>query len=145
MKVKTIIPTESADQFKNEHGIYVFPFDVIDKTPGGSNLGRIEWHMEFHKGKKTKGRYYIEKILVWATQTRDERYVKKIFEIPCYTESIYASPSSTGNRNYYLSYVWRIMQCEVHNTLMFSAYPENQHVALEIGVGSSISADIMFK
>lgn len=138
--MKTAVTTYSAEHFKNEHGIYVFPFKVLDST-----YGRIEWHMEFQHGKKTKGRYHIEKILVWATQTVDERYVKKVFEIPCYTESIYASPSGIGGRDHYLSNVWRIMPCEVHKTLMFSAYPENQHKELEIGVGSSISADIIFK
>ncbi len=138
--MKTQLEIYNADEFKNEHGIYVFPFKVLDPT-----YGRIEWHMEFQHGKKTKGRYYIEKILVWATQTQDERYKKKIFEIPCYTESIYASPSGIGGRDHYLSNVWRVMTCEVHKTLMFSAYPENKHSSLEIGVGSSISADIIFK
>ncbi len=121
--------------------IYEFPFQVLDKRSGGSNLGRIEWHVEPIKGRKTKNRYYIEKLLIWTTQTKDERYKGKIFEIPCYSESI---TGDSINRESYLNYVWRTMYCEVHKGIVFSAYPANHHGVLKINVGSSISIGMDF-
>lgn len=141
-KEKYKINIVPADDFKTDYGTYEFPFEALDKTPGGSNLGRIEWHIEPFKSKKNKGRYYIEKILVFASQTRDERYKGKIFEIPCYTESITAD--SLHNRDSYFHYVWRMLWCEVHNTVYFSAYPKNKHKKLVINVESSISSEIEF-
>jgi len=135
------LKTMSADKFKDKDGYYIFPFEVLDKTLGGSSLGRIEWHIEPIKGRKTKGRYYIEKLLVWVSQTRDEEYMKKIFEIPCYSECI---TGDTLKRESYLNYVWRVMYCEVHKGIVFSAYPSNHHKELKIDVGSSVSLDIDF-
>jgi len=140
--------THSAEKFKDKSGYYVFPFDVLDKTPGGSNLGRIEWHIEPVRGKKDRkeGRYYIEKLLVWASQTRDEKYKSKVFEIPCYSEAISASYHHNGRMpDSFMAYVWRVMFCEIHKMPVFSAYPDNQHTQLKIDVGSSISIDIDFK
>lgn len=137
----TIKPVK-ADEFKGKDGIYRFPFEVLDKTPGESNLGRIEWGIEPLRGKKTGGRYMIEGILIWARQTRDERYAKKIFYIECFSESITAD---IIERKSYLSYVWRTMFCEEHKNLIFDAYPANNHSILEINVESSISIDINFK
>ena len=141
--MKKEIKTVSADSFKTDRGEYVFPFECLDKTPGGSNLGRIEWHVEPIKSNKNKGRYYIEKLLVFASQTRDERYKGKIFEIPCYTESITADV--LHHRDSYFHYVWRMTWCEVHNTAFFSAYPKNEHTKLVINVNSSISSEIEFE
>ena len=135
------IKIESAEAFKDKDGYYIFPFEVLDKTEGGSNLGRIEVQLEFLRGKKTKGRYYIEKILLQFRQTRDPRYFGKVFEIPCWTEAILGD---SLERESYLNYVWRIMHCEVHKDLFFCAYPANNHKALKINVGSSIGADIDF-
>lgn len=138
-KIKTINPKA----FENENGIYIFPFKVLDDTPGGSNLGRIEWNIEAIRGNKNKGRYYIEKLLIYATQTHDERYgARNIFEIPCFSESI---SGDCLNRESFLNYVWRIMPCEMHKTFVLSAYPGNQHKELIIDVGSSIGIDIDFK
>jgi len=138
------IKTRSAEEFRGDDGIYRFPFVCLDETPGGRSLGRIEWHVEPVKGRKTNGRYYIEKLFVWPSQTYDERYYKKpIFEIPCYAESITAD--SLRDRASYMHCVWRFMYCEVHKCPIFSAYPANEHNTLEINVGSSISIDIEFK
>lgn len=132
----------SAENFKQKNGEYVFPFELLDKTPGGSSLGRIEWHIEPSKGRKVGGRYYIEKLLVWASQTRDERYNGKIFEIPCYSESIYASCLAEDS---YFKYVWRMLFCGVHKNPVFSAYPGDKHKELVINTGSSICLEINFK
>lgn len=136
-KVKTI----SAKQFKDKNGTYIFPFKVIDKQ-----FGRIEWHIEPIKGRKSgmgRGLYYIETLLVWATQTRDVRYLGKTFEIPCFTEAIVAD--SLRKSNSYFHYVWRMIFCDTHKTVSFSAYPANEHKTLEINVDSSISSSIEFK
>lgn len=140
----------SADVFKKSDGystVYEFPFDVLDKTPGGSNLGRIEWHMEFIPGKKQTrkymhGRRYYEKIYVWATQTRDKRYQKKVFEIPCFVECI--TGDSLRARSSFMHHVWRVMPCELHDIPTFSAYPANHHRALRIPIDSTISIEPEF-
>lgn len=141
MQKKLNIVSAKAYKNKDGWGEYRFPFEVLDKTPGGSNLGRIEWHLEALTGKKTKGRYYIEKLHIWATQTRDPRYAKKIFEIPCYSESFLGD---SIKRESYLNYVWRVMPCEIHKTMMFSAYPANNHKELVVNAGSGIGIDIDF-
>lgn len=128
-------------------GIYRFPFDVLDKTPGGSNLGRIEWHVETLHGAKKNGRYHIEKLYVWATQTRDPRYKNKVFEITsCCTECVMGFNLKSSNQTFFLSCVWRMMICEIHKAPVLSAYPEDKHSVLEIGsVWSSIGINIDFK
>lgn len=136
---------KSAEEFKDEHGYYVFPFEVLDKTPGGSNLGRIEWHIELVRSKKKDGRYWIEKLLVWPSQTRDERYPRNIiWEIECYAECI-TSRNYQGESNSFIANVWRMFFCEVHKNLIMTAYPRNQHSQLKINVGSSISIDADFE
>lgn len=133
---------KQANEFRIDDGSYVFPFDVLDKTPGGFNLGRIEWHLEPFYGRKKKGKYYIEKIYVWATQTRDDRYYRIIFEIPCFSDSITAD--SLRRRSSYFHYVWRMNFCEIHKMPVFSAYPADEHSRLELDVSSSISCGIDF-
>lgn len=129
---------------KNSDWKYSFPFEVLDKTPGGKSLGRIEWCIEPFIGKKKKeGRYYIEKLWVWAKQTRDKRYLGKIFEIPCFSESIMGD---SINRNGFLNHVWLNFPCAEHKGQMqFWAYPQNHHSILEITADSSIAIDIKFK
>ena len=140
--IKKEIKTESADSFKDENGYYVFPFEVLDKTPGGSNLGRIEWCIEPIRGKKKQGRIMIEKLLVWAKQTRDERYVGKIFEIPCHTEAI---TGDSIDRNSFLNHVWYWYFCPDHNTVGMWAYPRNEHSKMVINCGSSFGVTAEFK
>lgn len=147
MKKKIQFKPVSAKSFRDKDGYYLFPFECLDKTPGGSNLGRIEWHMELVPSKKgqtkyEKGRYHIEKLLVWASQTRDPRYQKKVFEIPCWAEAL--TSDSLRERGSYMHYVWRVMICELHKNVVFSAYPANEHKVLKINVGSSISIDADF-
>ena len=136
--------TVSAEKYRIANsGRYVFPFTALDDIwKDGSSLGRIQWRIEPIKGRKTKGRYYYEKLLVSATQTRDPRYKGMIFEIPCYSESI---TGDSINRESFLNYVWRTLHCEIHNTTMLDAYPANHHTQLVINVSSSISIDIDFK
>jgi len=133
---------ESADQFK-KGSYYEFPFTALDPTPGGSNLGRIEWCIELFPGKKSRreGRYFIEKLLVFARQTRDERYAGKTFEIPCNVEMINGSRMKGPN---FLAQVWAVEFCSEHKAIILTAYPENHHTKLTIYVNSSIMMDISF-
>jgi hypothetical protein len=133
--------TITAEGFKDKDGSFVFPFQVLDDRKDGSSLGRIMWQIELIKGRKYKGRYYIEKLLVWARQTRDDKYAGKVFEIPCYSEALLGD---SIDRESYINYVWHIQPCEVHNSLVFSAYPSNSHKALKINVDSSISINADF-
>lgn len=136
--------TVSAESFRDENRYYVFPFVALDPTPGGNNLGRIEWHIEpIRSKKKERGMYFIEKLYVWASQTYDERYKGKVFEIPCFAECITAS--ALRDRDSYLHHVWKAQICELHKSMWFSAYPQNHHTSLKINVGSSISIDADFK
>lgn len=138
---KVKFKTVSAKNFRDKDGYYQFPFEALDKTIGGSNLGRIEWHLELVPIKK-RGRFYIEKLFLWASQTRDPRYTKKVFEIPCWSEALTAD--SLRERGSYMHYVWRVMICELHKNVLFSAYPANEHSVLKINVDSSISIDADF-
>jgi hypothetical protein len=131
----------SADEFKCKDGSYRFPFVCVDKTPGGRNLGRIEWCIEPIKGKKVKGRYYIESLLVWAMQTYDPRYIGKTFKIPCYMKQL-EGPNYNPN---YFSRVWRIAFCAEHGALVFDAYPANEHTVLVIEGKSSVYNNIYFE
>jgi hypothetical protein len=142
MKNKTF-KTASADKYLNKiTNQYEFPFEVLDKTPGGSNLGRIEWCIELIRSKRKKeGLYYIEKLYLWAKQTRDKRYIGKIFEIPCYADCV-GGPS----RESFLKGVWRVGFCDIHKTLILEAYPDkDNYKKLVINNGSSILMDIYFE
>jgi len=47
------IKTISAKKYYDKKlGNYIFPFQVLDDTPGGSNLGRIEVCIELFKSKR---------------------------------------------------------------------------------------------
>lgn len=136
---------KSAEQFKDENGYYVFPFEVLDKTPGGSNLGRIEWHIELVRSKKKDGRYWIEKLYVWPSQTRDKKYPRNIiWVIDCRAECL-TSRNYQDESNSFISNVWKIQFCEVHKNIFMSAYPKNRHSKLKINVQSSISIDASFE
>ena len=142
-EIRTIKANKFKVSTKKWESVYRFPFKVLDDTPGGSNLGRIEWCIEPFKGKKHHGRYYIEKLWVWAKQTRDKRYAKKIFEIPCFSEAI--SGDSLKQKDSFLHNVWLTFFCGEHrNSMQFWAYPENGKSILEIDVSSSISINIEF-
>ena len=127
--------TCSADSLKSDDYTYCFPFTVLDDTPGGRNLGRIMWGIELLHGRKRKGRYYIDKLLVFARQTRDKRYTGKIFEIPCFAEMLQGG---------FIEHVWNIAICPEHNGPILTAYPDNQHSSLVINVLSSISIEANF-
>lgn len=132
----------SAEAFNTSGGTYRFPFEVLDKTPGGSNLGRIEWGIEpVWSKRKREGRHYIEKLYVWARQTRDPRYSKFVFEIPCYAEALTGTSIEKGH---FLHHVWYYGFCPEHKSAYMMAYPADQHTALEIRTFSSISLEAQF-
>ena len=135
------IKTNSADKFKDKDGYYIFPFDVLDKRTDGASLGRIQIQIEPIMSKKTKSRYYIEKLLICFRQTRDERYKGKLFEIPCWSEMILGDAIG---RESYMNYVWKVFLCEIHKTFVFDAYPANNHKALKIDIDSSVAISIDF-
>lgn len=135
--------TVSAADFKGEGGTYRFPFEVLDPTPGGENLGRIEWCIELIWSKRKKwGCHHIEKIYLWAKQTRDPRYAKKILEIECFAEAL--TSNSVFGLDSYIHNVWYIGQCPEHKTPFMAAYPGNKHTALEINIFSSICLEAVF-
>jgi hypothetical protein len=136
-------PVKADKYFDKKLGVYRFPFEVLDKTPGGSNLGRIEWNIEPIMAKRKKdGFYRVEKIYLWARQTRDKRYEGKVFEIPCYSESIFSSPTKGDS---FFKGVWKIGFCPMHKTLVLEAYADdNNYKALHIRTCSSIGVDIEF-
>ncbi len=122
---------------------FSFPFTVMDPTPGGKNLGRIEWNIEILPGKKPKGRApVIGALAVWARQTRDPRYQGVIFHLPCYTDMLH----SNRDRDDFTKFVWRVGFCEVHKgSAILAAYPDDKHSKLIIDVGSSISGEAYFE
>lgn len=144
MKKNNEIKTISAKKYYDKKsGRYIFPFQVLDDTPGGSNLGRIEVCIEpFRSKRKIRGRYYVDKILIWFCQTRDKKYSGKTFEIPCFAESICGD--SLNRFNSYTACIWRMSYCEIHKQIIMDAYPRNEHSKLIIDVSSSISIDLEF-
>ena len=147
MKKEIAIPEtwtlDDGAAYRDERAQYHFPFVAVDPTPGGSNLGRIEWHVELLRGRKVRGLYWLYCLLVWASQTRDPRYTKRLFHLPVYAESWTTSSRVQGNS--YMSHVWRTTFCELHGTTWFSAYPTNEHSSLVVDAGSSISIEVEFQ
>jgi len=135
------IEFSSIEEFKRRDGSYIFPFEVLNKTPGGSNLWRIEANIEIVKGRKKKGMYRIEGIILWFSQTRDERYLWKNFFIPCWAEWI-SRNDKNGN---FFAHVWYTWFCSEHGNIAFSAYPNNNFKELRIYTNSSIYATIDFQ
>ena len=135
---KKIEPIDPID-FKVDEWKYEFPFKVLDDTPGGSNLGRIQWYVEMHPMPKKRGRKNIKEIWVWARQTRDERYANKIFRIETWAEGL-----TTNSLKESFS-PWRIFFCEEHKgAVVLDAYPKNHHTKLVICPFSSISCEVDF-
>lgn len=131
--------------------VYCFPFDNLDKSPiakqfSGNSLGRIGWCIEPRKIKydRTKKRYYITQILIWATQTRDKRYANKVFGINCMAETI--GGISHKFRDYeegVINQTWR-MGFTPQKTLYLDTYPNNKFNLLYIDATSSISVNINY-
>jgi hypothetical protein len=124
-----------------EQGAHVFDFEVFDRTPGGTNLGRIEWHIE-----PLARRNRLTGLLVFASQTRDPRYAKRVFWIPCGADGLDGRHAvREPGVNDFVELVWRVAPCAFHRSLVLSAYPGDHHDELVIGVGSSISVDAQFR
>jgi hypothetical protein len=122
---------------------YLFPFICMDHTPGGSNLGRIEWNVEVYKSKKNnRGFQNITQLIVWAKQTRDKRYVGKFFLLDCNTAGILTH--SNKIRADFIHCAWLLSICDVHRNPIISAYPEDNHVALWIERYSDIGTRMCF-
>lgn len=119
------------------NGYYRFPFDTFDKTPGGSNWGRIEWRLE-PVAKRGK----IVKIFLQATQTRDEQYLDKTFELEVGAPSLFGSPR---NNDDFLGKVWRTYYCPEHKTFALEAYPDDHHNVLVIERFSGIGIRASFE
>src|SRR3972149_222499 len=141
MAKNKIVRPQSAKSFLLKDGTYVFPFLVLDPTPGGSNLGRIDWNCELIRSRKIRGRYHLATIYVWARQTRDKRYAGKYFEIPCRSEGL-SGRKLTDKGNALTECTWTVGYCNDHGNVVLSSYPENHHKELVVRVGSSISIEV---
>lgn len=127
------------EAFRTEAG-YEFPFEPFDATPGGTNLGRIEWHLELVR----KGRgAHLEALVLWATQTRDDRYVGRLFRLPVQADLV--TRGTSDGRSDFLTRVWRVGYCDVHRHAILSAYPADEHRRLVAHVWSGISVDLEFR
>jgi hypothetical protein len=133
----------SAETYQTDGG-YLFPFTVMDPTPGGSNLGRIEWHVELYKSQKRRGYSgkFITKMLVWARQTRDPRYDGKVFILDCYTRGIMTCLQTSNDD--FSRHAWFLSVCEEHGGVIISSYPSDHHVALMIETHSEVGTRIRF-
>ena len=136
--------TTSAKKYYDKSKMaYIFPFKCLDDTPDGSNLGRMEWCIEpVRASKKHKeGWYPIEKLYIWARQTRDKQYLNKVFEIPCGAEYIFTSP----NENSFFSGVWMAGYCPEHKNMVLISYPnKDEYNTLVIRNWTSIGVDVRF-
>ena len=129
-------------KLKSNNGDYEFPFEVLDKTPGGQNLGRIQWIVEVFPGKVRDDFRMINKLFVWARQTRDKRYYGKVFEIETYSETITTNLHDDDKQ----FAPWRMMFCPIHKgAFILDAYPSNSCKKLIINTMSSISTGIRFE
>lgn len=143
--LKTKIVFGDAEPFKDGDiiPVYRFPFVGLDTTPGGGNLGRIEWHVELHPAERRRsGEWFVRlsEVWVWASQTRDTRYAGKVFRFETIAEAL---GQSLLGRNFH---PWRVRFCEEHRgAVILSAYPDNQYKTLVIAPCSSISCDVGFE
>lgn len=121
--------------------VYEFPFTLLDPTPGGANLGRIAWCVELHPtARARKGVRRIAEVWVWARQTRDPRYVGRIFKFPTNAESL----GVDALRKSY--HPWRIRFCGEHRgALVLEAYPANEHTKLVVSPCSAIQCEVNFR
>jgi len=129
--------------------IYRIPFTLIDKTPGGKSYGRINWNFEIIRSKKRNGgwfsgkdkRVFIEKIYIWARQTRDKRVSGKVFKLDLLSERL--------NGNVFNEHS-SVEPCTEHlKGTIVSTYPNNEHswqneCILEISATTSVMVDINF-
>ena len=126
---------------------YRIPFTILDKTPGGQSYGRIMWNIEILTGtKKTGGwsdkhkRYWVEKIYLWASQTRDKRISGKVFKLDIFCEAF---------RNHMNKIeITSIEPCSLHkNGTVISFYPNNtdsNESILEISATTSVGFGVNF-
>lgn len=119
-----------------EDGKYILPFDVLDKTEGGSNLGRIEWTIETLQPKR-----WICTFLIEARQTRDIRYKWKTLGIKMWTSCI----GSSFNEDSFIKNLWITSYCKKHKTTIMCAYPQNHHTKLVIWPNSSVYISVYFE
>jgi hypothetical protein len=132
-----IIEEPSPDPFKTARGVYVFPFVPVDPTPGGRNLGRIEWAVEYVVDRRKRN---FSALLISVCQTRDPRYRGKVYRIPGPMTEFINSPSAGGGRDAapFTSLVWRTLVCPVHKALALYAYPKDEHRFLVVEPWSQI-------
>lgn len=122
--------------------IYQIPFTILDNTPNGKSYGRIMWNIEIITGCKSKGgcskfkRYWIEKIYVWASQTRDEEIADKVFKLDLFCKMFM-------NRN--KIEISNIEPCSEHRKgTIISFYPnstQSNKAILEISATTSVAFD----
>jgi hypothetical protein len=132
--------------FKTERG-YRFPFTRLDPTPGGGNIGCIEWHVEFVRGRKRRmGAYGIAAVLVWALQTRDERYAGKSFRLDWHdTRGAMLDRPIDPTRRSFGAGIWFVGFCSEHGQIVLASYPPDGSAALVIETGSSVGNRIYFE
>lgn len=94
-------------------------FDVLDKTPWGKSLGRIERIVE-----PIWIRWSFKKIYVHASQTRDERVDGKRRVIECDTPAFKGGIWDDDN---FFSNAWYIWVCKEHKEMFYMAYPADHH------------------
>lgn len=129
-------------------GLYAFPFLLLDETPGGENLGRIEWHVEPVPGKTPRGRRgesALGGFLVWATQTTDPRYRARTYWLERDTGGLEGRRLTGAPGAAFIENVWIIRRCREHNRLVLSAYPRDHHRRLVFELTSSIAVVAEFR
>ena len=141
--MKTELKFEPAEAYKVDDG-YLFPFTCLDDTPGDSNLGRIEWNLEFYKTKLDKGQRFVTQMLVWARQTRDPRYFGKTFLLDCNTAGVMSSCNRGRKTDDFMHCSWFVAPCPEHKGQIIAAYPEDHHNALHIEMNSWVGTYIKF-
>lgn len=140
--VKTVSPKKFLVTDKSKfHNVYEFPFEAVDQSR--ERLGTIVWKLEtFTEYSRSEKQYYINKLWLWASQTRDERYIGKIFEIPCFTKALHGTPTINYSENKdeepFLQRVWRFEPFADNGNYVFSAYPRHDHNLLRISIDSSV-------
>lgn len=141
------IPDDASAYKVGEHGWeYAFPFTLMDTTPGGANLGRIEWHVEIQPTKRKRGEKFnrVGTLRVWATQTRDPRYQHRIFEFDTFAESLGFARDADFHEHTFQP--WHVGFCNEHRgAVILTAYPNNEHSVLTVAPTSSIQIEVGFK
>ena len=142
--VKPVALDATAFQDINYQGRYRFPFERLDPTPGGSNLGCIEWHVELMPdSRRRQGRRRVVSAFVWASQTRDTRYAGKLFTLPAHCDGILVLAVGLGLS--YLGGVWFMGFCPIHKQLAMSSYPPDGSSALVVDFWLSTAGHIYYE